>query len=176
MASNSEDQKEKNRQAVLKAARLKSARRGMGASLSTANALQKRDEVSQSAGKSSSSGVTGSQKIAAGAKIAQALGGDSGQSQQQGGGSAVGGALSGAATGASIGSVGGVYGAAAGAAIGAVVGGIQGAASSAAARKAHNAKVESDKEKALGRIAQEKSQQLSSALAGMGQRIGASLR
>jgi len=100
-------------------------------------------------------------KAAAAAKIAQSMG-----IGPQGG--MMGGAMSGAATGAAFGGPGAV--------IGAVAGGIMGAAQSRAAAKAHNAKLEAEKQKALGEIEMEKGRQLSQAIGSMGARMSASLR
>lgn len=89
---------------------------------------------------------------------------------QSGGGPAGGGAASGAMSGAAAGASFGPWGAA----IGAVAGAVMGSAKAAAARKAHNAKVEATKIKAIGEIEERKSGNISKALGGIGLR--ASLR
>lgn len=113
--------------------------------------------------KTEAGGKTG--KYIAAAQMAQSV---LGAGQAQGGttdegSGAMGGAVSGASTGAAFGPY--------GAAIGAVAGAVMGAASAGAARKAANAKIEANKERALGQIEEKKGQQISQALNQMGQRM-----
>jgi len=116
------------------------------------------------ADKKGGSGKTG--KYIAAAQIAQSVMG-SGQSQEGGTQDTGTGMASGAVSGASAGAAFGPYGAA----IGAVAGAVMGAASAGAARKAHNAKIEAQKERALGDIEERKGQQIAQALNQMGQRM-----
>jgi hypothetical protein len=103
-------------------------------------------------------GAIGTDKLAAGLGLANAvMGGASGE------GGALGSAVSGAAAGAAFGPI--------GAAVGGIAGGVMGAAGEAAKRKAHNRQVEAQKHRALGEIEQRKGEQLSAAIAAMGQRM-----
>jgi len=63
-----------------------------------------------------------------------------------------------------------------GAIIGGIAGAVMGAGAAREKRKAHNRMIEAKKQKAMGEIAMEEGRQIGQALAGMGTRIGASLR
>lgn len=63
-----------------------------------------------------------------------------------------------------------------GAIIGGIAGAVMGAGAAREKRKAHNRMIEAKKERAMGEIAMEEGRQIGQALAGMGTRIGASLR
>jgi len=98
-------------------------------------------------------------------KITGVTGDPSGMNESDG---AMSGAMSGVMTGSSFGPY--------GAAVCAVAGGIMGAAQSRAAAKAHNAKIEANKLKALGEIEEKKGLAVANILQTMGSNMGRSLR
>jgi len=131
-------------------------------------------------GKSAEDFATGSEMAGIASKFDKAsaakslVEGISGQSiGDMAGGGEGGGAVDGAMSGASMGMK--AFGPK-GAIIGGIAGAVMGAGAAREKRKAHNRMIEAKKQKALGEIAMEEGRQIGQALAGMGTRIGASLR